>query len=148
MRSHVSAVLVALGVALPLNAAGAAQAPAPKSDAQPRASAKTASAATTAKTWTTPRTPWGDPDLQGLWPSIDMQGTPYERPADLAGRTVLNDDEFGVRQTARERQVEADAEQYVVDPPRRGGGTGPPSHWGEHGTADCHGSQHLLLRLS
>ena len=33
-----------------------------------------------------PRTPWGDPDLTGKWPANDMQGTPYERPAEL-GRT-------------------------------------------------------------
>ena len=84
--------------------------------------------------WTAPRTPWGDPDLQGLWPSIDMQGTPYERPPELAGRTVVNDEEFTARQTQRVRQAEADAETTVVERPRRGGGTGPPSHWGEHGT--------------
>jgi len=35
-----------------------------------------------ARKYVTPRTPWGDPDLQGLWPSIDMQGTPLERPDD------------------------------------------------------------------
>jgi hypothetical protein len=48
-------------------------------------------------TWTVPRTPWGDPDLQGLWPSIDMQGTPYERPVELAGKAVLDDTEFAAR---------------------------------------------------
>ena len=29
--------------------------------------------------WTAPRTPWGDPDLQGYWPSVDMLGVPLER---------------------------------------------------------------------
>jgi hypothetical protein len=56
--------------------------------------------------WIVPRTPWGDPDLQGLWPSIDMQGTPYERPAELAGKAVLGDEEFKTRtaaQSARRR---------------------------------------------
>src|SRR6476659_125006 len=56
--------------------------------------------------WTVPRTPWGDPDLQGLWRSIDMQGTPYERPAELAGKAVLSDEEFAARakeQNARRR---------------------------------------------
>ena len=28
---------------------------------------------------TVPRTPWGDPDLQGIWPSTDMLGVPLER---------------------------------------------------------------------
>jgi hypothetical protein len=47
------------------------------------------------------RTPWGDPDLQGLWPSIDMQGTPYERPPELAGKAVLDDEEFAARSKAQ-----------------------------------------------
>lgn len=67
---------------------------------------KSAAAKTSSSKWTVPRTPWGDPDLQGLWPSIDMQGTPYERPAELAGKAVLNDEEFAARakeQNARRR---------------------------------------------
>ena len=134
MRFHVIAGFVALSLTIPLGLARAGQASTPGSERQPRASTNTGSGAGTSKAWKTPRTPWGDPDLQGLWPSIDMQGTPYERPAELAGRTVVNDDEFGARQAARDRQSETDAEKYVVDRPRRGGGTGPPSHWGEHGT--------------
>jgi hypothetical protein len=27
-----------------------------------------------------PRTPWGDPDLQGIWPGTDSIGVPFERP--------------------------------------------------------------------
>ena len=27
-----------------------------------------------------PRTSWGDPDLQGIWPGTDMVGVPFERP--------------------------------------------------------------------
>jgi len=84
--------------------------------------------------WTAPRTPWGDPDLQGLWPSLDMQGTPYERPAELSGRDALDDQEFAARLEQRKRQDQADAEQFIVPRAGRGAGTGPPSHWGEHGT--------------
>src|SRR5215217_4724686 len=72
----------------------------------PAAGARATATAKTAKAWTTPRTPWGDPDLQGLWPAIDMQGTPYERPPELAGRTELNDEEFAARQEQRRRQAE------------------------------------------
>jgi hypothetical protein len=60
-----------------------------------------ATAGNTTSHWTVPRTPWGDPDLEGLWPSIDMQGTPYERPPELAGKATLNDDEFAARATAQ-----------------------------------------------
>lgn len=31
--------------------------------------------------WTPPRTPWGDPDLQGIWTNIRESGTPFERPS-------------------------------------------------------------------
>ena len=44
--------------------------------------------------WTVPRTPWGDPDLQGFWPSADMLGVPLERPANRGERATLSDEEF------------------------------------------------------
>src|SRR3954466_13425305 len=37
---------------------------------------------------TPPRTPWGDPDLQGVWNYATM--TPLERPRDLASKEVLS----------------------------------------------------------
>lgn len=36
-------------------------------------------------------TPWGDPDLQGIWNNVTA--TRLERPADLADRAVLTDEE-------------------------------------------------------
>ena len=82
--------------------------------------------------WNVPRTPWGDPDIQGLWPANDMQGTPYERPESFGTRATLNDKEFAERQAARERQVRADGEVYVQG---QRTGIGGPSHWsaGERG---------------
>jgi len=59
------------------------------------------------KSWSVPRTAWGDPDLQGLWPSIDMQGTPYERPENFGARAVLDDQEIAARETQTARQAEA-----------------------------------------
>ncbi|MGH9147698.1 MAG: hypothetical protein ACRD1Q_13385 [Vicinamibacterales bacterium] len=86
--------------------------------------------------WTPPRTPWGDPDLQGIWPSSDMLGTPLERSADFGRRAVLTDEEFAAREAQSRRQADFDAETVVVQRPRPDGrpGTGPPSHWGERGT--------------
>ena len=40
---------------------------------------------------TTPRTPWGDPDLQGLWEYWTF--TPLQRPESLADKEVLTDEE-------------------------------------------------------
>jgi len=86
------------------------------------------------KGWSVPRTEWGDPDLQGLWPSLDMQGTPYERPENFGTRAVLSEQELAARETQSARQSEADAETTVnTQRAPRGTGTGPPSHWGERG---------------
>ena len=41
--------------------------------------------------WTLPRTPDGQPDLQGVW--VSKSATPLERPEALAGRTLLTDEE-------------------------------------------------------
>ena len=56
-----------------------------------------------ARSWTAPRTPWGDPDIQGRWPANDMQGTPYERPESFGTRATLNDKEFAEREAAQGR---------------------------------------------
>ena len=37
------------------------------------------------------RTPWGDPDLQGVW--TNRTTTPLERPSDFEGRAVLTEEE-------------------------------------------------------
>ena len=36
----------------------------------------------------TPRTPWGDPDLQGTWANNNEYATPLERPARFEGRRL------------------------------------------------------------
>ena len=45
--------------------------------------------------YTVPKTPWGDPDLQGVW--TNSTTTPLERPADLADKAVLTEEERRVR---------------------------------------------------
>jgi hypothetical protein len=40
------------------------------------------------RSYTPPRTPWGDPDLQGTYTNKYEQSTPLERPAQFAGRRV------------------------------------------------------------
>jgi hypothetical protein len=61
----------------------AGQAPAP--------AAKTAAAKPAAKPYTQPKTPWGDPDLQGIW--NDATSTPLQRPARLGEKGVLAEEE-------------------------------------------------------
>jgi hypothetical protein len=52
----------------------------------------------TAKTWAAPKTPWGDPDLQGTWTSDDTWGVPFERPAQYGNRRYLTEDELAERE--------------------------------------------------
>lgn len=47
-------------------------------------------------TWTTPRTAWGDPDLQGKW-TFANTGTPLERPAEFGDREFLTPEEIAAR---------------------------------------------------
>src|SRR5688572_20398086 len=92
------------------------------------------SAQTGTSTWVTPRTPWGDPDLQGVWPGTAMMGVPIERPRQFADRAFLSDDEFSAREAQSRVQSQADGQAVVQAPgPGRGAGTGPPGHWGERG---------------
>jgi hypothetical protein len=52
-----------------------------------------------------PRTPWGDPDLQGIWTSDDMRGIPRERPDEFGARQFLTDEEFTRRATQDEQTL-------------------------------------------
>ena len=75
------------------------------------------------------RTPWGDPDLQGMWPSGQLINVPFERPPQFGTRAELTEAEFKQLASSIQRQQEADAEQFS----RGGGGINPPSHWLETG---------------
>ena len=55
----------------------------------------------TAKTWTAPKTPWGDPDLQGTWTDDDCIGTPMNRPANLGDRGFYTEQELADRKNRR-----------------------------------------------
>jgi hypothetical protein len=60
--------------------------------------------ATTTEPWTHPRTPWGDPDLQGFWGGGG--GLALERAKEFGGRELLTDAEVAEREKfARERDA-------------------------------------------
>src|SRR5690348_10217555 len=53
-------------------------------------------------TWTPPRTPDGQPDLQGVWTNNTV--TPLQRPKELAGKEFYTDAELAeVQKQQRER---------------------------------------------
>lgn len=63
-------------------------------------SAQTSAASSTAAagSWDTPRTPWGDPDLQGTWDISTT--TPLERPRELGERGFFTEEEARTRDHA------------------------------------------------
>src|SRR6188768_2956569 len=63
------------------------------------------------------KTPWGDPDLQGIWPSTDMVGVPFERPKQFGTRLFLTDAEFKARQDAAAKQSELDVLEFDLEKP-------------------------------
>ena len=76
------------------------------------------------------RTPWGDPDLQGIWDSDAMRSVPLERPEEFADRAFLTSEELAER-AARER-VRAQDNKADRPPPRPGHETQEgPEHWYE-----------------
>jgi len=83
-----------------------------------------------AKSWTVPRTPAGQPDLQGYWTNDTF--TPLERPAELAGKELFTDEEAAAYLKKRTDQYLAQpkddihyddavwqGENYVKEPNRR-----------------------------
>ncbi len=70
-----------------------------------------------AATSTTPRTSWGDPDLGGMWDFRTL--TPLQRPAQMAGKGFLTDEEAAafVQQTlqARDKDRRYDNPQLDVE---------------------------------
>ena len=92
----------------------------------------------TEESYRPPRTPWGDPDLQGKWPSGHMTGVPLQRPESFGTRNVLTDAEFAARETQAARQADQDVADFDFANPsipfgQIGGGQSPPQHWLERG---------------
>ena len=54
-----------------------------------------------ASAYTPPRTPWGDPDLQGVYTNSNEYATPLERPKEFAGRRL---EDLTAEEVARVRQ--------------------------------------------
>jgi hypothetical protein len=84
-------------------------------------------AKTTAKTWTPQRTPDGQPDLQGMWTNATI--TPFERPAALAGKPYLTEQEA----VALERQ-DAERRAKLDAPPKPGDVGSYNDFWFDSGT--------------
>ena len=86
-----------------------------------------------------PRTPWGDPDLQGDWTSQSELGVPFERAAEFGTRQELSDEEFAKAAQRLSAERERDNAEFDLETADRanagavGSATSPPPHWLERG---------------
>jgi len=88
---------------------------------------------------TVPRTPWGDPDLQGTFSSEAELSVPFERPPQYGERRFLTDAEYAQRRAQADRQLASDNADFDLETADRsnagavGSATSPPPHWLERG---------------
>jgi hypothetical protein len=118
-----------LAVAFVVIALGTLVAQAPPSPAMPA----------DAKNYTPPKTPWGDPDLQGKWPGHELISVPMQRQANFGTRNWLTDEEFTQREAAAAKQLAQDNAEFDLENAANtpggavGGPVSPPPHWLERG---------------
>src|SRR5262249_39706774 len=58
--------------------------------------------AATARPWTPPKTSWGEPDLQGIWPLNHLISTPLQRQEKFGNRREMTEDELAAAQKSAE----------------------------------------------
>ena len=135
MRSHITR---SLAVAVALVAVSSVATGGQTSSARPDALSLTGSenvrafiASRVQKDWTPPMTPWGHPDISGIFTTKDEANTPFERPDEWAGRRM---DDITPKEFA---EAVAQRQQAAVErAPFAGGGEAQegvaiavPIHW-------------------
>ena len=116
--------IISASVALALVALAACSNDAAMEADSENAAMNAAPAAANASGYSVPRTSWGDPDLRGMWPIINLISTPFQRPEEFGTREMLTDEEYEQTQgrlAARNERYEAE-----IDNNKMGMG-----HWAE-----------------
>src|SRR3982751_30559 len=96
---------------------------------QPAAGSKPISGWITTSSYVPPKTPWGDPDLQGGYSNVNENGIPFEKPGNLANRQVGEIDDSERAELTKERNERALAAAAGIGGRETGAG---PVHWYEH----------------
>ncbi|HXD72941.1 MAG TPA: hypothetical protein VN628_04365 [Vicinamibacterales bacterium] len=100
-----------------------------------------------------PKTPWGEPNLQGIYNANDLQGVPMQRAQSVGTRYRLSDDEFKQRATQRDTLVAQDndfsftlerGEEFEAKFGTVGGAVSPPPHWLERSRGVSHVSSYVI----
>ena len=123
-----------LGMAatLAISAAGVSLAGQSRSTAAPPADAvKACISAQITRNWVAPKTPWGDPDIQGNFTTKDEANTPLERPAKWAGRKMadITPEELAADIVERQRRAVEQAPFAGGGEPEEGVAIAVPIHW-------------------
>src|SRR5438270_69718 len=93
------------------------------------------SLALSAADYKAPRTPWGEPDLQGVWSSSAELSVPFERNPVYGDRQWLTEEEFSQRLKQTTTQLESDNAEFNIETADTanagavGSATSPPPHW-------------------
>ena len=95
-----------------------AQAPAPSTKAS--------------SSYSAPRTPWGDPDLQGTYTNSDESGTPMSRPPELAGKRPEDVTPQEMARLAKERAARIEKTAETIGGTEDNNTGAGPSHWYEN----------------
>jgi uncharacterized membrane protein YgcG len=66
-----------------------------------------------AQPYVPPKTPWGEPDLQGMWPLDHLITTPLVRPQNYGDRRFLTDAEYATAQQSAARRVQQQKDATV-----------------------------------
>src|SRR5579862_5473334 len=83
-----------------------------------------------ARAYTPAKTPWGDPDIAGVYTNKDENGIPFEKPSQFEGKSVedvTDDSEFA--EAVRARNEAAPTRAIGIGGAETGAG---PIHWYEH----------------
>src|SRR5688572_5686293 len=79
-----------------------------------------------ASSYTAPRTPWGDPDIQGAYTNSNESSMPLEKPETLKGRTLadISPEELAkLNEERNQARIEADKQRWELR---------SPLHWFEN----------------
>jgi hypothetical protein len=118
-----------LGVSIVGAAVVAAMAASPEAGQSNGGTAASAARPATAKPYVPPRTPWGDPDIQGGWTNVNENGIPMEKPNNLGEKSLEEVEDAELADLIRERNERAAANAAGIGGRETGAG---PTHWYEH----------------
>ena len=76
-------------------------------DAWQQAAPRTAAPPAPARPYVPPRTPWGDPDIQGGWTNVNENGMPLQRPDALTGKSIDEVDDSELAELVKARNEAA-----------------------------------------